>query len=111
MLLITSIVYMALAIVEGPGQPVFYCPAGVQIAIELLCLSFFVVELVFKYLFLGRNGFLRYTRYVLLAAAVVALFVEMIVYYAMGTMHCRYLRVLRPLFLLNNYYTKAVRHF
>jgi hypothetical protein len=47
-LLMVSVVYMALALVEGPGQPVFEWPQSARIAIETFCLSVFGAELIVR---------------------------------------------------------------
>jgi len=107
--LIASIVLLLLALVEPPAIDSYELNPTVHAAIEMFALGIIAIELLLKFRWMGPNRFFRHGRTVLKLLVLLTMNVEAIVIFLRHSIHARYSRALRPIFLVDNHYCHGIR--
>jgi hypothetical protein len=109
--LLASLVLMALAICEQPSvkSPFGVLPLRQSSAVELICLAAIAVRVVCLYRWIGLRRLLRRPGMLIKILALVGMAIEAFVVIGRNTGHLRLTRILRPLFVMDNYYSAGAR--
>ncbi|XP_012287108.1 two pore calcium channel protein 1 isoform X2 [Orussus abietinus] len=109
--LLTSLILLALALVEEPAIPLFQLPVWAHGSIELFALITIGVELALKLRWIGWGTILKHKRTMLKCITLAIMFVEAMIVLARQSSHFRVTRALRPIFLVDTKYCGGVRRF
>lgn len=107
--LIASIVLLLLALVEEPAIYGYELSPNIHAAIEMFALGIIAIELLLKFRWMGPRRFFRHGRTVTKLIVLVTMNLEAIVIFLRRSIHARYSRALRPLFLIDNHYCHGLR--
>ncbi|XP_029427700.1 two pore calcium channel protein 1 isoform X3 [Rhinatrema bivittatum] len=107
--LMTGLLLLLLSLCEAPAVPKLQLDIYVHATLELLALAVVVFELGMKMRWLGCWTFIRHRRTMGKTLVLLVQFVEAIVVLVRQTSHVRVTRALRPIFLVDCHYSKAVR--
>ncbi|XP_065571448.1 two pore channel protein 1-like isoform X2 [Artemia franciscana] len=108
---VASLILMLLALTEKPAHPVLELPIGIHGSIELLSLMIIGAELIMKLRWLGMKTSISHTRTALKGCALFVMLIEAIVILVRQSSHIRVTRALRPVFILDNHYSRRVRRY
>lgn len=109
--LLTSLVLLALALVEDPAVPLFSMPVWAHGSIELFALIIIGTELALKLRWIGWSTMLRHKRTMLKCVTLAIMFVEALTVLVRQSSHFRVTRALRPIFLVDTKCFGGVRRF
>lgn len=107
--LIASIVLLLLALVEEPAIYGYELSPNIHAAIEMFALGIIAIELLLKFRWMGPRRFFRHGRTVTKLVVLVTMNLEAIVIFLRRSIHARYSRALRPIFLIDNHYCHGLR--
>uniref|UniRef100_A0A6G1S7J6 Two pore calcium channel protein 1 n=1 Tax=Aceria tosichella TaxID=561515 RepID=A0A6G1S7J6_9ACAR len=107
--LIASIILLLLALVEPPAVDGYELSPSTHAAIEMFALGIIAIELLLKFRWMGPRRFFSHGRTVSKLFVLVAMNLETIIILLRHSIHARYTRALRPIFLLDNHYCHGLR--
>ncbi|XP_030074545.1 two pore channel protein 1 isoform X4 [Microcaecilia unicolor] len=107
--LMTSLLLLLLSLCEAPAVPTLHLDIYVHATLELFALVVVVFELAMKMRWLGCHTFIRHKRTLGKTFVLLVQFIEAIVVLVRQTSHVRVTRALRPIFLVDCHYSRAVR--
>ncbi|XP_054279606.1 two pore calcium channel protein 1-like isoform X2 [Macrosteles quadrilineatus] len=107
--LTTSMLLLALALVEDPAVPLFRLPVGVHGMIELIALAVIGAEVTLKLRWIGWGALLKHKRTMLKCITLAIMFVEAVTVLVRQSSHFRVTRALRPIFLVDTRHLGGVR--
>nr|XP_033811745.1 two pore calcium channel protein 1 isoform X2 [Geotrypetes seraphini] len=107
--LMTSLLLLFLSLCEAPAVPKLRLDIYVHATLELFALIVVVFELAMKMRWLGCRTFIRHRRTLGKTIVLLVQFIEAIVVLVRQTSHVRVTRALRPIFLVDCHYSRAVR--
>lgn len=107
--LAASIVLLLLALVEPPAIDGYELNPTVHAAIEMFALGIIAIELLLKFRWMGPRRFFSHSRTVAKLLVLVSMNCEALVIFFRHSMHARYSRALRPIFLIDNHYCHGLR--
>lgn len=107
--LIASVVLLLLALVEPPAIEGYELNPSVHAATEMFALGIIAIELLLKFRWMGPKRFFHHGRTVLKLLVLLTMNAEAIVIFLRHSMHARYSRALRPIFLIDNHYCHGIR--
>lgn len=107
--LAASIILLLLALVEKPAVDGYELSLNIHAAIEMFALGIIAVELLLKFRWMGPRRFFRHGRTVTKLIVLVTMNLEAIVIFLRRSIHARYSRALRPIFLIDNHYCHSLR--
>jgi two pore calcium channel protein 1 len=107
--LAASIVLLLLALVEPPAVDGYELSPSIHAAIEMFALGIIAIELLLKFRWMGPKRFFGHGRTVSKLIVLLAMNLETIVILLRHSIHARYSRALRPIFLLDNHYCHGLR--
>ncbi|XP_078040114.1 two pore segment channel 1 isoform X1 [Augochlora pura] len=109
--LLTSLLLLALALVEEPAVPLFKIPVWAHGSIELFALIIIGIELTLKLRWIGWATMLKHKRTMLKCATLAIMFLEAMTVLVRQSSHFRVTRALRPIFLVDTKCFGGVRRF
>ncbi|XP_031828550.1 two pore segment channel 1 isoform X2 [Nomia melanderi] len=109
--LLTSLILLALALVEDPAVPLFRIPVWAHGSIELFALMIIGIELTLKLRWIGWATMLKHKRTMLKCITLVIMFLEAMTVLVRQSSHFRVTRALRPIFLIDTKCFGGVRRF
>ncbi|XP_076665106.1 two pore segment channel 1 isoform X1 [Andrena cerasifolii] len=109
--LLTSLVLLALALVEEPAVPLFGIPVWAHGSIELFALIIIGIELALKLRWIGWSTMLKHKRTMLKCITLAIMFLEAMTVLVRQSSHFRVTRALRPIFLVDTKCFGGVRRF
>ncbi|OAD53411.1 Two pore calcium channel protein 1 [Eufriesea mexicana] len=109
--LLTSLILLALALVEEPAVPLFGIPVWAHGSIELFALIIIGIELALKLRWIGWSTMLKHKRTMLKCITLVIMFLEAMTVLVRQSSHFRVTRALRPIFLVDTKCFGGVRRF
>lgn len=107
--LAASIVLLLLALVEPPAVEGYELNPTLHAAIEMFGLGIIAIELLLKFRWMGPKRFFHHGRTVIKLIVLLTMNVEAIVIFLRHSIHARYSRALRPIFLIDNHYCHGMR--
>ncbi|XP_035246271.1 two pore calcium channel protein 1-like [Anguilla anguilla] len=107
--LLPGLLLMALSLAEAPAVPRLQLDVYVHTTLELLALVIVALELSIKLRWLGFQAFTCHKRIMVKTCVLLLQLVEAIVVLIRQTSHMRVTRALRPIFLVDCTYCRAVR--
>lgn len=107
--LAASIVLLLLALVEPPAVDGYELRPAIHAAIEMFALGIIAIELLLKFRWMGPRRFFSHGRTVSKLVVMVLMNLETIIILLRHSIHARYSRALRPIFLLDNHYCHGLR--
>ncbi|XP_076181278.1 two pore segment channel 1 isoform X1 [Ptiloglossa arizonensis] len=109
--LLTSLILLALALVEEPAVPLFGIPVWAHGSIELFALMIIGIELALKLRWSGWSTMLKHKRTMLKCITLAIMFLEAMTVLVRQSSHFRVTRALRPIFLVDTKCFGGVRRF
>ncbi|XP_033198710.1 two pore segment channel 1 isoform X1 [Bombus vancouverensis nearcticus] len=109
--LLTSLILLALALVEEPAVSLFSIPVWAHGSIELFALIIIGIELALKLRWIGWSTMLKHKRTMLKCITLVIMFLEAMTVLVRQSSHFRVTRALRPIFLVDTKCFGGVRRF
>lgn len=107
--LAASIILLLLALVEAPAVDGYELNPTIHAGIEVFALGIIAIELLLKFRWMGPRRFFRHGRTVTKLTILLAMNVEAIIIFLRRSIHARYSRALRPIFLIDNHYCHGLR--
>lgn len=107
--LVASIVLLLLALIEPPAIEGYELNPNLHAAIEMFGLGIIAIELLLKFRWMGPKRFFRHGRTVIKLAVLLTMNIEAIIIFLRHSIHARYSRALRPIFLIDNHYCHGIR--
>lgn len=109
--LIAGLLLMALAICEQPAVDAPFGVLSLRISsgIELICLAAISVRVILMYRWVGMRKMARRPGTVLKVLAIAGMCIEALIVIGRNKGHLRLTRLLRPLFVIDNYYSAGAR--
>ncbi|KAG9511118.1 Two pore calcium channel protein 1 [Fragariocoptes setiger] len=107
--LIASLVLLLLALVEPPSVDRLSLTTIAHASIEITALAVVGLELMLKFRWMGPERFFRHGRTIAKLFVLLTMIIEAIVIVARQSIHSRYSRCLRPIFLFSNHYCHGIR--
>ncbi|CAG0916599.1 unnamed protein product [Notodromas monacha] len=109
--LTSALLLLSLAIVEKPAYASFQVPLGVHASVEAVGLVIVGFETFMKIRWQGVRTFVCHKRSMIKACILIIMTVESVVILIRQSSHFRVMRALRPIFLIDNHYSRGVRRF
>lgn len=107
--LAASVVLLLLALVEPPAIEGYELNPTIHAATEMFALGIIAIELLLKFRWMGPKRFFHHGRTVIKLLVLLTMNAEAIVIFLRHSMHARYSRALRPIFLIDNHYCHGIR--
>ena len=109
--LLASLILMCLAICEQPSvkSPFGVLPLRLSSGIELICIAAISVRVFCLFRWIGLRRLLRRPGMLIKVLVLVGMTIEAVVVIGRNTGHLRLTRILRPLFVIDNYYSAGAR--
>lgn len=107
--LAASVLLLLLALFEPPAIDGYELNPTIHAAIEMFALGIIAIELLLKFRWMGPKRFFRHGRTVLKLIVLVTMNAEAITVFLRHSIHARYTRALRPIFLIDNHYCHGIR--
>lgn len=107
--LAASIVLLLLALVEPPAIDGYELNPTIHASIEMLALGIIAIELLLKFRWMGPRRFFSHSRTLAKLLILVAMNCEAFAIFFRHSIHARYSRALRPIFLIDNHYCHGLR--
>jgi len=109
--LFASILLLMLGLVERPSLLSMKMSINIHASVELVCLLITIFATLLNIRWHWKNTFWKHKRHLARFSLLAIMLVEVMVILFRQQSHVRITRALRPLFLVDNYYTSGVRRF